>query len=115
MIPPPVPAVSAGVCVRVVPFRAASGKVDEVLAYHREHHTPAVRRQPGFLAKWVLQSEDDPDCLVMLLVWRTSADALAWGETLEHHETGVRARGLREGRSSAPRGGYRVLDVAGPV
>ncbi|MGH2350069.1 MAG: antibiotic biosynthesis monooxygenase family protein [Chloroflexota bacterium] len=108
-------AVAPGQCVRIVPARVRPGMVDDYLAAHRVHHTPAVRRQPGFVAKLILQAEDDPERLVMVLIWETSDQALAWVRLPEHDAAGEPFRDLvvrGDASAAAARGGYRVVDLA---
>jgi hypothetical protein len=106
---------AAGQCVRVVPTRLKPGALQSWLVAHREHHTPAVRRQAGFLAKLLMQSEAEPDCAVMLLIWQTPEQAIAWTKHPEHDAIAERVRDLTGGGAgsipAAPRGGYRLLDV----
>lgn len=105
----------AGQCVRVVPVRVKEGALEEWLAAHRAVHTPAVRRQPGFVAKVLMQAEAQPEWVVMLLVWETSEQAIAWTRLPEHDvvSAAMHPFTVRNGApaSGAPRGGYRVLDV----
>jgi heme-degrading monooxygenase HmoA len=103
----------AGQCVRVVPSRLKPGTAGQWLAAHQRYHTPAVRRQPGFVSKVLLQAEDDPDRVAMLLTWETTEQALAWTKHPEH-DTVSRPMGdfaIRDdaSRGALPRGGYRVL------
>jgi heme-degrading monooxygenase HmoA len=101
--------------VRVVPSRLRAGTFEQWLAAHREAHTPRVRRQPGFIAKLLLQAEDDPQQVAMLLVWESSEQALAWTAHPEHDTAGepLRPLVLREGgpQTALPRGGYRAVDI----
>jgi heme-degrading monooxygenase HmoA len=104
-----------GGCVRVVPSTLKDGAADEWLAAHKEYHSPAVRRQPGFVAKVLLQAESDPNQVAMLLVWRSTEDGLTWTKHPEHDAVGApispftrRDAGPQTG---LPRGGYRVLDA----
>ena len=106
---------AAGQCVRVVPSRVKAGQVEAWVAAHRVHHTPVVRRQPGFVAKVLMQAETDPQCVAMLLVWESSEQALAWTKRPEH-DTSSAPVGAFVDRSggrveAAPRGGYRILEV----
>jgi heme-degrading monooxygenase HmoA len=113
-------AAEAAQCVRVVPSRLKPGTLADWLAAHRRYHTPAVRRQPGFVSKVLLQAEDDPGHVAMLLTWETSAQAIAWTKQPEHDEVSRPASEyvVRDdpARGTLQRGGYRVLDaVAGPT
>ena len=107
--------VQPGGCVRVVPSRLRPGTVDQWLAAHREHHSPAVRQQPGFISKLLLQAEDDPDRVAMLLTWESSDQAIAWTKHPLHDEVSrpMSAFALRDdsARQALARGGYRVLDT----
>jgi heme-degrading monooxygenase HmoA len=95
------------------------GALADWLAAHRQYHTPAVRRQPGFVSKVLLQAEDDPERVAMLLTWETTAQAIAWTKQPEHDEV---SRPSSEyvarddaARGTLQRGGYRVLEAtAGP-
>lgn len=102
-----------GYCVRVVPSEVAEGQIEAWLQAHREHHTPAVRRQPGFISKILMQSEADPHRVVMLLTWRTTEEAQAWVAHPEHDVVSDRVRSFSSGKrvSAADRGGYRVLEA----
>ena len=104
----------AGYCVRVVPYEVQPGAVEAFVAAHRTHHSPPVSRQPGFVSKLLLQSEEQPHRLVMLLTWETAAQADAWRNHPEHDSSGrptaqhvVRS----DATQSTPRGGYTVLDA----
>jgi hypothetical protein len=111
--------VGKGQCVRVVPSRIRAGTLEGWLAAHGQLHTPAVRRQPGFVSKLLLQAEDDPTQVAMLLVWESSAQAIAWTKHLEHDSAGEPMRPFSDtsaGRGSAmPRGGWKVLEVVSPA
>jgi heme-degrading monooxygenase HmoA len=88
-----------------------------VIALHREFHTPAVRRRPGFVSKVLLQAEAEPERLVMLLTWESGDHASAWVALPEHDEIGARFHDLTvrgDAVAAAPRGGYRVVEVIGP-
>ena len=107
-------AVQPGYCVRVVPYQVKPGALAAFLAAHRIHHTPVVRRQSGFVSKLLLQSEEQPDRLVMVLTWQTAAQANAWRALPEHDASGhpiaeylVRS----DATQSTPRGGYTVLEA----
>jgi heme-degrading monooxygenase HmoA len=104
----------SGYCVRVVPAEVAAGHGDDWLAAHRQHHTPAVRRQPGFISKVIMQSEENPLRMVMLLTWRTAADAQAWVAKPEHDVTSARINEFssRTRIQGADRGGYRIVEAA---
>ena len=109
---------SPGQCLRLVPSRVRPGRLRDWLAAHRSEHTPEVRRQPGFVAKLLVQSEADPDQVAMLLLWGSAAAAAAWVRHPLHDAVSTRVGEFAapdwEGRAAAPRGGYRVLDaVAG--
>ena len=54
--------------------------------------TPQVRRQPGFVLKLLLQAEQDARAVAMLLVWRSSAAAVAWTRHPEHDAVGAPLR-----------------------
>jgi hypothetical protein len=105
-----------GGCVRVVPSALADDAADEWLAAHRMHHSPAVRRQPGFIAKVLLQAENDPNQVAMLLIWRSTEDALNWTKHPEHDVVSAPMRPFTRRddgpQTGLPRGGYRVLDAA---
>jgi heme-degrading monooxygenase HmoA len=105
-------------CVRVVPSRIKEGALEAWLAVHEAQHTPAVRRQPGFVAKALLQAEDDKQNVAMLLVWQTTKHATDWTNHAEHD---VVSQPMREfvdpgaGRVAAmPRGGWTILALTGP-
>ena len=106
---------SPGQCLRVVPSRLAPGALDGWLKAHREIHTPGVRAQPGFILKLLLQAENDPDQVVMLLLWESAEQALAWTKLPLHDEVSAPMRPFtsREGgpQGTLPRGGYRLLDA----
>ena len=111
---------AVGECLRLVPSRVQPGRLADWLTAHRTHHTPAVRRQPGFLAKLLLQAEDDPERVAMVLLWASADAAAAWVAHPEHDvvsaRVGEQAAPDGAARAAAPRGGYRVLDVAaGPA
>jgi len=107
--------IKAGQCVRVVPSRIKEGALEGWLGAHAKHHSPAVRRQPGFVRKVLVQAEEDEQNVAMLLVWESSGQAVAWTKHPEHDTVGM---GLREfadasgGRVTAmARGGWTVLDI----
>lgn len=103
-----------GQCVRVVPSRVRSGQLAAYLAAHRTLHTPAVQRQPGFVSKALVQSEDDPERLVMLLTWQTTAAALAWVAQPEHDEVAAQLRPYTlPAEPWAARGGYCIVEAVG--
>jgi heme-degrading monooxygenase HmoA len=107
-------AIQPGYCVRVVPYQVKSGALSAFLEAHRAHHTPVVRRQPGFVSKLLLRSEEQPDRLVMVLTWRTAAQANAWRALPEHDASGRPVAELlvrSDATQSTPRGGYTVLDA----
>jgi heme-degrading monooxygenase HmoA len=108
-------ALAAGQCLRLVPSRVQPDRLADWLAAHSQHHTPAVRRQPGFIAKVILQAEDEPERVVMLLVWETSAQARAWVAHPEHDVVSARVSAFADRAggpvTAAPRGGYRLLSV----
>ncbi len=103
-----------GQCVRVVPSRIKEGALAGWLAAHAAHHTPAVRRQPGFVRKLLLQAEEDAREVAMLLVWRSSAEAVAWTQHPEHDAASAPLREFADtsgGRVTAmSRGGWTVLE-----
>jgi heme-degrading monooxygenase HmoA len=112
------PLMDAGYCVRVVPGQVKPGALEGWVARHRERHTPAVRRQPGFVAKLLLQAEADQDRVAMLLVWQSSEQAAAWTRQPEHDAVSVPLREFVVSQAEAPdagaalgRGGYHVLDA----
>jgi hypothetical protein len=104
-----------GGCLRVVPSTIKEGALADWLAAHKAHHTPPVRRQPGFIAKVLLQAENDPNQVAMLLLWHSSQQAIAWTKHPEHDASGEPLRPFtsREGgpQTALPRGGYKVLEV----
>ena len=111
--------VAKGQCVRVVPSKVRAGALEDWLAAHRKHHSPAVRRQPGFVSKVLMRAEDDPTQVAMLLVWESSAQAVAWTKQPEHDVVSEPMRPFTDtssGRVSAmPRGGWTVLEVVLPA
>jgi heme-degrading monooxygenase HmoA len=111
--------VRVGYCVRVVPSRARPGQTEALLEAHRTHHTPAVRRQPGFVSKVVLQAESEPHDMVMLLTWETPEQALAWVAQPLHDEVGAAVGQFADrsgARPGADRRAYRVVEAAiGPA
>ena len=110
--------VTKGQCVRVVPSRIREGTLEQWLAAHRQLHSPAVRRQPGFVLKVLLQAEDDPTQVTMLLVWESSTQAVTWTKHPEHDAAGEPMRPFTDttgGRVTAmARGGWTVLEVVSP-
>lgn len=111
-------AIGKGQCVRVVPARIKEGALDGWLATHAKHHTPAVRRQPGFVAKALLQAEEDKQSVAMLLVWDTSKQSTDWTAHPEHDVVSAPLREFADtsgGRVAAmARGGWTVLELVGP-
>ena len=111
--------VEKGQCVRVVPSRIKAGAAREWLAAHEKHHSAAVRRQPGFVKKLLLQAEEDEGSVAMLLVWGSSEEAVAWTKHPEHDSVGEPLREFADtagGRVTAmPRGGWTVLAVVEPA
>src|SRR5688572_19334248 len=107
-----------GQCVRVVPSRIKAGALERWLATHEKHHTPAVRRQPGFVSKLLLQAEEDEQHVAMLLVWQSSVQATDWTSHPEHDVVSAPLREFADtsaGRVSAmPRGGWTVLEAITP-
>jgi len=107
-----------GQCVRVVPSRIKRGVLEEWLDAHEQHHTPAVRKQSGFVCKMLLQAEDDEQDVAMLLVWQSSAQAVAWTKDPEHDVVSAPMRPFGDtstGRQTGmPRGGWTVLESIGP-
>ena len=107
-----------GQCVRVVPSRIKAGALEGWLATHEKHHTPAVRRQPGFVCKLLLQAEEDEQHVAMLLVWQSSVQATDWTSHPEHEEVSAPLREFADtsaGRINAmPRGGWTVLEAITP-
>jgi heme-degrading monooxygenase HmoA len=105
----------AGQCVRVVPSRIKAGALEGWRAAHGQHHTPAVRRQPGFVCKVLLRSEEDATQVAMLLVWESSVQAVAWTKHPEHDAAGEPLREFTDpggGRVTAmPRGGWIVVEA----
>src|SRR5688500_3670748 len=71
-------------CVRVVPSRNKEGALEGWLGAHAQHHSPAVRRQPGFVKKVLLQAEEDGQHVAMLLVWESTERAMGWTKDPEH-------------------------------
>ena len=108
-----------GQCVRVVPSRIKEGALTGWLAAHAEHHTPAVRRQPGFVSKMLLQAQDDEQQVAMLLVWQSSGQAVAWTKDPQHDLVSAPMQAFADrtgGRVTAmPRGGWTVLEVVAPA
>jgi heme-degrading monooxygenase HmoA len=108
----------SGQCVRVVPSRIKEGALEGWRAAHGRHHSPAVRRQPGFVCKLLLRSEEDATHVAMLLVWESSAQAVAWTRHPEHDAAGAPLREFAApngGRVTAmPRGGWTVVEVTLP-
>jgi heme-degrading monooxygenase HmoA len=74
-----------------------------------------VRRQPGFVCKVLLRAEEDAGQVAMLLVWESSAEAVAWTRHPDHDAAGEPLRELANpsgGRVTAmPRGGWTVVEV----
>jgi hypothetical protein len=93
--------------------------LEDWLAAHEQHHTPAVRRQPGFVAKALLQAEDDKQNVAMLLVWETSKQSTDWTAHPEHDVVSAPLRPFGDtsgGRVSAmPRGGWTLLALVTPA
>jgi heme-degrading monooxygenase HmoA len=110
---------ATGQCVRVVPSRIKVGALEGWLAAHEKHHTPAVRRQPGFVCKMLVQAAEDEQQVAMLLVWQSSAQAVAWTNDPQHDAAGAPLREFadRAGErvTSMPRGGWTVLQVTEPA
>jgi heme-degrading monooxygenase HmoA len=110
--------VDMGQCVRVVPSRIKDGALEGWLRAHETHHTPAVRRQPGFVAKLLLRAEDDEQHVAMLLIWQSSKQATDWTAHPEHDVVSAPMREFADtsgGRVAAmPRGGWTVMEVVGP-
>jgi heme-degrading monooxygenase HmoA len=108
-----------GQCVRVVPSRIKAGALEGWLAKHERHHSAAVRRQPGFVRKVLLQAEEDEQAVAMLLVWGSSEQAVAWTRHPEHDSVGEPLREFADtagGRVTAmQRGGWTVLTVVDPA
>ena len=108
-----------GQCVRVVPSRVKEGALEAWRAAHAEHHSPAVRRQPGFVRKVLLQAEEDERNVAMLLVWESTAQAVGWTKHPEHDVVSAPLGEFADrsgGRVTAmPRGGWTVLEVIGPL
>jgi heme-degrading monooxygenase HmoA len=106
---------SPGQCLRLVPSRVQPGRLEDWLAAHRSQHTPEVRRQPGFVAKMLLQAEADSEQVAMVLLWASAEPAAAWVRHPRHDVVSARVSEFAspdpEGRAAAPRGGYRVLDA----
>ena len=107
-----------GQCVRVVPSRVKEGALEGWLGAHSRHHTPAVRKQPGFVCKMLLRAEEDERQVAMLLVWESSAQAMAWTKDPEHDVVSAPMREFTDtsaGRANAmPRGGWTVLEAIRP-
>jgi heme-degrading monooxygenase HmoA len=108
-----------GQCVRVVPSRVKQGGLEGWLRVHGEQHTPAVRRQPGFVCKLLLQAEDDEQHVAMLLVWQSSVQATDWTSHPEHDVVSAPLREFADtsaGRVTAmPRGGWTILEMVTPA
>ncbi len=104
-----------GGCLRVVPSTVNDGALEDWLTAHKTHHSPKVRAQPGFIAKVLMQAEADPNQVAMLLLWRSSEQAVAWTKHPDHDSSGepLRPFARREGgpQTALPRGGYKVLDA----
>ena len=111
-------ALEKGQCVRVVPSRVKEGALDGWLGAHARHHTPAVRRQPGFVCKLLLQAEEDERHVAMLLVWQSSAQAVAWTKNPEHDVVSAPMHEFTDtgaGRVTAmSRGGWTILEAIRP-
>lgn len=102
-----------GQCLRIVPSRLADGALQSWLAAHREQHTPEVRRQPGFVAKALIQSEENPDIVAMLLLWQTSEQADHWRRHPQHDVVSAPLRPFTvqgQPRATLGHGGYRLLE-----
>ena len=107
-----------GQCLRVVPSRIKAGALEGWRAAHGQHHTPAVRKQPGFVGKVLLRSEEDATHVAMLLVWESSAQAVAWTRHPEHDAAGAPLREFADASgervTAMPRGGWTVVEVTPP-
>ena len=106
---------AVGQCLRVVPSRIKEGALEGWLAAHEQHHTPAVRRQPGFVCKMLMQAEEDERQVAMLLVWQSSAQAVAWTQHPQHDAAGAPLAEFADragGRVTAmARGGWTLLQM----
>ena len=107
-----------GQCVRVVPSRVQERALEQWLAAHAQHHTPAVRKQPGFVKKVLLQAEEDERLVAMLLVWESTELATRWTNDPEHDVVSAPVGAFTDrsgGRVMAmQRGGWTVLEVIEP-
>jgi len=109
---------SVGHYVYVISLVAKPGTIDRMLAALHAHHTPAVQQQPGFVAKVVMQSEAEPDRLMMLLEWATFDYHLAWSQHPEHETVLGHLREFMvrsDAANTTPRGVYRIVATADSV
>src|SRR5687768_6438541 len=110
--------IKKGQCVRVVPSRIKEGALEGWLGAHAQHHSPAVRRQPGFVRKVLMQAEEDGQQVAMLLVWESTEQAVGWTKDPEHDVVSApmgEFADRSQGRVGAmPRGGWTVLAVVEP-
>jgi heme-degrading monooxygenase HmoA len=61
---------------RVVSMLVQPGKIDEVIAIHRDHVVPALQQQPGFRGTRLLSDASTGKCLIVTL-WESEAEMQA--------------------------------------
>lgn len=62
-------------------MRVPLGKIDVLRHMIEEEYLPVVRTRPGFIAAYLLEHVDDPDCAEMIQFWDTHASAETFART----------------------------------
>lgn len=55
-------------------IRVPMNKINELRQVIESHYLPNVRCRPGFLAAYLLEQIDDPDCAQLVQFWNSQAD-----------------------------------------
>jgi len=79
---------------RHVTFRLHPGKAEDFAEFFRAEYGPAMARQPGFYGAELLEPQEIPDTLVLLLRFRDADAALAWRESAEHKALSPRLKAM---------------------
>ena len=67
--------------VRVGEFRTKADAADEVARIYEREAIPAIRAVSGNLAALLLRQHEQPDRFLAITIWRSRADAEAYGKS----------------------------------
>jgi heme-degrading monooxygenase HmoA len=81
---------------RHVTFRLLPGRAQALAEFFRAEYGPALARQPGFHGAELLEPEEIPDTVVLLLRFRDGDAARGWRESADHRALSPRLKSMVE-------------------